>query len=964
MRCALVTLSLAIIVWCTADIHAKTPSEPERIPILGTVVDEQSRAVAGASVRGHAYTDQTEATTDSLGRFELNVLKERVGQLAVVAIDAEGDRIGTYRAKWSDPSTAESPLTIQLGPSRRISVEVTDAQGALAAGVFVGAVIHFAPLVSAVTDADGKCELILPTDTELKSLYASKRGEGFDYRVVHTARDPSYEADWLSDVPVKFSLAKSQTVQIRLIDEDEQPVTKTELDLWLLNKPGEPDSFNLSFAPAEFRATTDGSGIATFRGVPEWNVHPLIFWPRHDQYVRERIVFDPREHPDGRATATLQRFVPLSGRVRFADGRAATDINVIVAGAGYSVDGFYQAVTTDHEGHFGINVNPDLLYMVAVRDQQWAAPAIDGLIVRPGTAVEGLEFELRPATRVHGRVTIGPDKKPVAAQQMVLRHSGRDLHHLDGAELPNPTHSNRWVQPSIQQQVTTDEEGQFEFFAGPGSFSLSGPSQAEPQTFEIIGEPEFVFDFSLPRPEKGPFAGRVVTGDPPQPVDGAIIDGKYRTHRYGGHDLRLKADEQGRFAGERALHTTVLRAISHDGKLAGIIEIGPDDEEATIPIAPVAAASARLVDAVTGDALPNSKVWWGRRVHKGDDDAHWETAWGGTVVTDSQGRFELHGMVVGQEYWLSVPRDDQTYGSLPSFTPSAAETTELGDLRLKPPYKPPTFEERVERELLAQVSTDERYQNALQEAERLRQNVLVVFVRRDAQLTESWFKLRLEDQSVRSALYNYQLIQLDVESESAQTLAERLGVALDERTLPIWRFCTAKGDEPDVAAIPRQSDHALDQAAVLESLDRHAPEPLDARQLMNDALAEAAKTNRRVIVQETATWCGPCHRLARYLERQRAIWEKDYIWVRIDQRWHGSKQVMTPIRDGRSGGIPWYAILDASGNVLTTSNRPDGDNIGFPSEAEGVDHFISMISSTRQRLSEQDLAALRAGFAK
>ncbi len=961
---ALVTLLLAIFAWCAVDCRADTPSEPERILLHGTVVDEESRTVAGASVRGHAYTDKTEATTDSLGRFELNVLKKRVGQLAALAIDAQGERIGTYRAKWSDPPATENPLTIQLSPSRRIPVEVTDAQGAPAAKVTVGAVIHFASMASAVTDGDGKCELVLPTGTELQSLYASKCGEGFDYRVVHTARDPSYEADWLGDVPVRFSLAKSQTVEIRLVDEDERPIPQTELYLWLLNKPGEPDSFNLSFTPEEFQATTDESGLATLRGVPEWNIHPLTFWPRHNQYVRERIEFDPQEHPDGRVTATLQQFVPLSGRVRFADGRAAADINVVVAGDGYRVDGFYQVVTTDHEGHFDINVTPDLLYMVAVRDQQWAAPAIDGLIVRPGTPVDGLDFELRPATRVHGRVTLGQAQKPVPGQQMDLRHSGRDLHHLDGGKLPNPNHSNLWVQPSMQQQATTDEEGRFEFFVGPGEYSLGGPSQAKPKKFEIINEPEFVFDFSLPRPETGPFAGLVVTGNPPQPVDGAIIVGKYRSQRYSGRDLRLKADEQGRFAGERALHTTVLRATSHDGKLSGIIEIGPEDEKATIPIGPVAAASARIVDAVTGEALADTKVWWGRRVHKGDDDAPWETAWGGTVVTDSQGRFELHGMVVGQEYWLSVPRDDQTYGSLANFTPSAAEATDLGDLRLKPPYKPPTFEERVERELLANVSADERYQKALQEAERLRQNVLVVYVQRDAQLTESWFKLRLEDQSIRSALFNYQVVQLDVELESTRKLAERLGVAIDKMTLPVWRFCTASGDDPDSAEIPKQSDDALDQAAVLENLDRHAPEPLDAHQLLNDAIAQAAKTNRRVIVQETATWCGPCHRLAQYLERHRAIWEKDYIWVRIDQRWHGSKEVMTPVRDGRGGGIPWYAILDATGNVLTTSNRPDGDNIGFPSDAEGVEHFISMITSTKQRLSEQDLTALREGFDK
>src|SRR5690606_39106054 len=151
---------------------------------------------------------------------------------------------------------------------------------------------------------------------------------------------------------------------------------------------------------------------------------------------------------------------------------------------------------------------------------------------------------------------------------------------------------------------------------------------------------------------RGPFSGMVVTGDPARPVPNVTIDGIYRAHV--GRDFRAKTDTEGRFSDERALHRVVLRAKSEDGKLAGIIEVGPDDPDVTIPIAPLGSVKGRLIDANTGAALAETKIQWGRRVHIGDDDAPWQTSWGGHVTTDSEGKFTLAGLVLGQKYELSV----------------------------------------------------------------------------------------------------------------------------------------------------------------------------------------------------------------------------------------------------------------------------------------------------------------------
>ena len=930
----------------------------ERVAVSGRVVDEQSQGVAGVLVRGFGYSDKPEATTDADGRFVLNVLEERLWSLAIVAQDAGGDRLGVFGPSWENPPEADSFIEIKLAACKNLPVKVTGADGKTAEGVEVSALIGFSPLVSTVTDAGGGAVLKLPAGAEVQSLFAVKPGVGFDYRVVKTPRDTAHRAEWLNEPPVLFQLARSQSFRVRLVFPDDTPIVGTDVSIWLLYKPGEPDSFNLNFTPSLYRVTTDEAGVAEFRGVPDWEIQPLTLWPeKGDSLVHERIIYDPKEHPDGLMTVRLERLVPVTGLVRHADGRPAAGIAVTVSGAGYTMAGFRQATTTDEEGRFEIKVTPNQLYMLAVQDDEWAAPALDGLIVRPGEPLEGLEFVLRPATRVHGRVTVGPGEKPVAGQRMSLRQAGRRLRELEGVELPNPENRPFVVQPSVWRQTSTDGEGRFEFFVGPGSYKLSGPSQVESKEFEVVGESEIVHDFASPRPERGPFSGRVVTGDPPRGVPGAVVSGIYRAMS-GGSDLRLRADEEGRFAGERELHPVVLRAESSDGTLAGIVEIGPDDLEATIAIGPLASAMARLIDDETGEALPEKDVQWYRRVPMGDDDAPWRTSWGGTVRTDASGFFEITGLVVGQGYDLSVPQEDRSSRTLSDYTPETAEPVDLGDLRLKPPYKPPTFEERIEGQLAAGSPAGEKYDEALEVAGQMRQNVLVVFVKRGAPLTEGWFKLRLEDNKVRSALFNFRLVQVDTDSEDARALAKRLGVEIDEEKLPVWCFCEPSGEEMAKGVVPRSSEgDALDRVALLERLGRHAPAPLDARELLDEALAEATKSNRRVIVMETATWCGPCHALSRFLERHRSVWEKDYLWVRVDKRWNGSEEVMKKIQEER-GGIPWYAILDSGGEVLAKSDGPKG-NIGYPIEPEEIEHFMTMLEETKQRLTPEELATLR-----
>jgi hypothetical protein len=67
----------------------------------------------------------------------------------------------------------------------------------------------------------------------------------------------------------------------------------------------------------------------------------------------------------------------------------------------------------------------------------------------------------------------------------------------------------------------------------------------------------------------------------------------------------------------------------------------------------------------------------------------------------------------------------------------------------------------------------------------------------------------------------------------------------------------------------------LSKDRLLELLRQDLTEPLVATRLLLDARERAAAENKRILIQETATWCGPCHRLSRLLDANRS-WEKDY----------------------------------------------------------------------------------------
>src|SRR5262249_52520744 len=145
------------------------------------------------------------------------------------------------------------------------------------------------------------------------------------------------------------------------------------------------------------------------------------------------------------------------------------------------------------------------------------------------------------------------------------------------------------------------------------------------------------------------------------------------------------------------------------------------------------------------------------------------------------------------------------------------------------------------------------------------------------------------------------------------------------------------GDQRTIAT--KLIDSAQPDAALAVGdgfLKQHVPATRDARAMLTAARDEARKSGRRVSIIEGGPRCGPCFRLGRWIDRQHATLEKDFVIVKVmDGLDKHAAEVVKELPIAEGDGIPWYAITEPDGTILATSRGSLG-NIGFPSSVEGL----------------------------
>jgi thiol-disulfide isomerase/thioredoxin len=161
----------------------------------------------------------------------------------------------------------------------------------------------------------------------------------------------------------------------------------------------------------------------------------------------------------------------------------------------------------------------------------------------------------------------------------------------------------------------------------------------------VRDQPEIIRDFHMPRPDKGPIMGRVTFEG--KGVAGASVE-FFSDGPGGGDTSRAKTDIEGRFSTMRWLDRSAVHAKSADGSLGAVVDIGEEDPEVMIELAPTAIATGTVLDETGKPA--SDRLLSCPRVTYHDGQAFWSEPVAPKVVTDDRGHFTLPSLVVGQRY--------------------------------------------------------------------------------------------------------------------------------------------------------------------------------------------------------------------------------------------------------------------------------------------------------------------------
>ncbi|MEP1778987.1 DUF255 domain-containing protein [Reichenbachiella sp.] len=145
-----------------------------------------------------------------------------------------------------------------------------------------------------------------------------------------------------------------------------------------------------------------------------------------------------------------------------------------------------------------------------------------------------------------------------------------------------------------------------------------------------------------------------------------------------------------------------------------------------------------------------------------------------------------------------------------------------------------------------------------------------------------------------------------------------------------------------------------------------------ASSILENALISAKAENKNVFVKYSASWCRWCKVMDKKMksEQCKSFFNDNYVTVTlIVKEREGKKHLENPGAldflnkhiGGKKAGLPFWVIIDHSGNLLEDSFNANGKNIGCPGAEEEVEEFVSILKKTSS-LSKKDLKVIAQTF--
>ncbi|MGE3818481.1 MAG: thioredoxin family protein [Isosphaeraceae bacterium] len=222
------------------------------------------------------------------------------------------------------------------------------------------------------------------------------------------------------------------------------------------------------------------------------------------------------------------------------------------------------------------------------------------------------------------------------------------------------------------------------------------------------------------------------------------------------------------------------------------------------------------------------------------------------------------------------------------------------------------------------------------------------------------------DSAIKDVLVNeYVLVMVDTEAPHAEELLARCRGDLEGVGYPFLAVLDGEGQ-----VVTRQKTDPLeegdhhDPAKVLAFLKTWAKPRADAAKVFADGLARASSEDKLVFLHFGAPTCGWCHKLDAFLAREdmAPIFGRAFVDLKLDlDRMTGAEAILGRYKGDGSGGIPWFAFLDAQGKALIDSDGPKG-NVGYPVLPEEIAHFVAMLRKAAPSLTPADVEKVEAAL--